>query len=268
MQNQLIVKGKGTDQYSTKQMAINFGKQFYEDYSQIEETVLEIKSNHSSKDITAFRDNQVSWVLRITEQLVSDKFYLEAENKISNVIGDKPYSDDYRLYHRLANIQTAINQTNKAEDNYRKALSIVDSDKNVWYDWIDMEHKRSRTPFAIIQAKEALNKTNNEITIVLQLLGMYKYQQKLEEFRKLADNSTNFYHSINDNDSLIKLLRYWKQIELSLLKDNKDVSNYFKVADMLIKLEDKETTLTIRREQLKIAKKSYGVNSAKYMAVW
>jgi len=100
--NNLIISENNN--YTVSQMAVNFVKQYYEDFEQIEDEVIEkknriIKSNYKSLDKAEIFLNGV-------HELIETNKYEEAESKLLNAI---EYIIDYRIYFELGKVQRILN---------------------------------------------------------------------------------------------------------------------------------------------------------------
>lgn len=257
VQNQLVVPNPNGDTFTMKKMAINFSRQFYDDFDKIEEEVEILRSNlQSNKDNSeVLTKRRETIILKRIDSLISNREFQEAENIIKNVIGDQPFSENAELHHKLAIVYKSLSQWEKANDFFMKATKLDPKNRTIWFDWIDMEDIKGRKGYAKSKAEQALVETNNDYLILNQLLNIHKYEKDFITFRDKAEKYLDYYKNNNRDDSYLKLLRYWKSVEFNLLREDKG-SKYFKLIDTLINEENSNhSRFSLVKEALKVAKK-------------
>lgn len=247
--NKLIIKLE-ENSYGISPMSINFVKQYYDNFEEIEEEVVGkkrilLRGINNQTDMIEIMINDI-------RNLLEENKYEEAEQKLLKALD---LTQDYRLYYELAKIQRILNKFSKAADNYKIAANLNPQNPKIWYDWINMEDNRGRYNIALNIIDQALEKTNNDVSIVLQKVNILKYKNKFVELRNIINENIEFYRRENRKEDLLRLLRNWKNIEYKLFKDGKQ-NKYFEVIEELISKEiDKEVKLQLLREELKAAKK-------------
>jgi len=247
--NKLIIK-IAENSFGISPMAINFVKQYYDNFEKIEDEVIG-KKRTLLKGISQNQD-KIDILINDVKNLVDENKYEEAEEKLMRALD---LSQDYRIYYELAKIQRTLNKFPKAADNFKIATSLNPKNAKIWYDWINMEDNRGRYNIALDIIDKALEATNNDVSIFLQKVGIYKFKGKFEEMRREIEEKLAFYEKEDRKEDYLRLLRNWKNIELKLFKDGKK-NEYLKVVEKLIdKEEDKEVKLHLLREELKVAQK-------------
>lgn len=247
--NKLVMLSK--QDYSISQLAINFVSQIYEQFGQFEDEVIQAKQAIFSTDYKP--KNKVDMLLETVNRHLEKNEYVEAEVFLSDLI--LHYKNDYRLYYELAKIQRVLKKFPKSVENFKEATILEPNNKKIWYDWIDMEDSSQRHGIALSLIDDALEKTNRDISILIQKLYIYKFKKDYDKLRKEVRKYTNIYISESRKDDYIKLLRTWKNIEYGLIKEEQE-SQYIEAAEELISEEpDKEKQLQILYELLRVAKK-------------
>ncbi len=247
--NKLIIK-LSESSYGISPMSINFVKQYYENFEEIEDEVIG-KKRILLKGINKLKD-KIDILINDVGNLIEENRYEEAEQKLLKALD---VNQDYRIYYELAKTQRVLNKFSRAADNFKKATSLNPKNVKIWYDWINMEDNRNRYNIALDIIDKALDATNNDVSIFLQKVSIYKFKEKFEEMRKEIEDKITLYEKENRKEDYLRLLRNWKNIELKLFKDGKK-SEYFKVVENLInKEENKEVRLQLLREELKVARK-------------
>ncbi len=254
--NKLIVQ-IDENSFGISPMSINFVKQYYENFEEIEEEVV------GKKRILFKAENKpqdkIDILINDIRNLLEENKYEETEQKLLKALD---LSQDYRIYYELAKIQRTLNKFSKAADNFKIASSLNPKNSKIWYDWINMEMQRLRFNIALDIIDRALKATNNNVSIFLQKISIYKYKEKFEDIKKEFEDKIKFYEKENRKEDCLRLLRNWKNIEYRLIKERKK-NEYFEVVEKLIDREDdKEVKLQLLREAFKMAKK---VNSADLM---
>jgi len=258
--NKLIVK-LGENSYGISPMSINFVKQYYDNFEEIEDEVIG-KKRILLKGINNQKD-KIDILINDVRNLLEENKYEEAEQKLLKALD---LSQDYRIYYELARIQRTLNKFSKAADNFKIATSLNPNNAKIWYDWINMEDHRGRYNIALDIIDKALEATNNDVSIYLQKIGIYKYKEKFDEIRKEIEDKIMFYERENRKEDYLRLIRNWKNIEYKLFKDGKK-NKYFEVVEKLIaKEEDKEVKLQLLREELKVAKKVRDISLIKSLS--
>ncbi len=248
IENKLVSQFQ-SNSYTISQMAINFVKQYYDNFEQIEDEVIGKKQSLLSRTSINKLD-KVDILINSVRSLIEKNEYEEAEKTLSKALD---VSQDYRIFYELAKIQRILNKFSKAADNYRIATRLNPTNSKIWYDWINMEDNRNRYNIAMQIIEEALLKTHNNISIVLQKVSILKYKNKILELREEIEDKLKFYERENRKEDYIKLLRNWKGLEYKLFKD-KGETKYFEVIEKLIDFEaDKEIKLQLLREELNSA---------------
>jgi len=258
--NKLIIQ-LGENSYGISPMSINFVKQYYENFEEVEEEVVG-KKRMLLKGINKQKD-KIDILINDVISLLEENKYEEAEQKLIKALD---LSQDYRIYYELAKIQRIMNKFSKAADNFKMATSSNPQNPKIWYDWINMEDNRGRYNIALDIIDRALKATNNDVSIFLQKISIYKYKGKFSDMRKEIEDKIKFYEKENRKEDCLRLLRNWKNIEYRLIKDRKK-NKYFEVVEKLIDREnDKEVKLQLLREGLKIAKKVRDISLIKHLS--
>ena len=241
------------NEYTISQMAINFVKQYYEDFGKIEDEIVE-KKNKIVKSSYSIPD-KVDLFITSTRQLIEDNKFEEAEIKLLNTL---EHIHDSRIYFELAKVQRTLNKFLKAEDNFRLATELNPKDIRCWFEWINMEDNRGRHNIALQLTEKALEKTNNDVSILNQRINILKYLKQMDQMRNEIKYYLNKYDEENRLEDNLRLLRNWKNIEYNLLKENlMNPTHYFEAVDNLIKKEsDIEIKIQLSREALKVAEKT------------
>lgn len=247
--NKLIVLNN-SGEYSVNQMAINFVKQYYENFEKIEDEVVGKKTKILKGERKL--NDRIDILLNSVELLIQSNDYEKAEEELLKALD---IAQDYRIYFELAKIQRILNKYSKASDNFRIATEFNPTDAKIWYEWINLEDSRGRYNIALEIIDRALDKTNKDVSIVNQKINIYKYKKEFDMLRTIANQFLDFYKLEKRTDDYIRLLRSWKNIEYKLVLEDKK-SNYLNAADLLIEAENEpEIKLQILNEQLNIVRK-------------
>jgi len=243
-----LISLTNSDEYIISNMSINFVKQFYEDFEEIED-----KIDYSLlKKPVVKSDDKVDIFLNKTLLLLEKNEYDEAERHLLKAL---EVSHDYRIYYELAKIQKISNKFAKASDNFRIATELSPKNVKIWYEWINMEDIRGRFNIAFQIIDKGLEKTDNDVSIFLQKLNIFKYKKKFNELREEVKKYTSIYNESGRHTDNLKLLRGWKVIEYTLLKDNQQ-NNYIQAVESLLENEDdKEVRLQLLREATRACKR-------------
>jgi len=250
--NNLIVITK-ENEYFISQMAVNFVRQYYDDFGNIEDEII-AKKNKIIKSGYRMLDKVDLFLNRIRELIDNNKFE-DAESILSNALSVMP---DPRVYFELAKVQRNLNKFIKADDNFRMATELNPRDIRVWYEWINMEDNRGRHNIAIQLTEKALEKTNNDVSLVIQRVNILKFQKEFEQLREEVKKYLKIYDKEQRQEEYLRLLRSWKNIEYNIIKEGFNRSEcYFEALKMLIEKEDEiETKIQLCREGLRIANKT------------
>jgi len=250
--NNLIVITK-ENEYCISQMAINFVKQYYDDFGKIEDEVIE-KKNKIVKSGYKVPD-KVDLFLNSIRELIDNNKFEEAETKLLDALDVMP---DSRIYFELAKVQKILNKYIKAEDNFRIATELNPKDVRVWFEWINMEDNRGRHNIALQLTERAIEKTNNDVSLVIQRINILKFQRKFDQLRNEVKHYLEIYDKEQRQDEYLRLLRNWKNIEYNFIKEASiQPKHYFEAIEMLIEKEgDIEIKIQLCREALNVANKT------------
>lgn len=259
--NNLIILLENNE-YSMSTMAINFVRQFYEDFGKLEDEIVE-KKNKVVRSGYRIPD-KVDLFINSTRELIDNNEYEEAETKLLKSLDA---IIDHRIYFELAKIQRMLNKFVRAEDSFRQATELNPKDAKIWYEWINMEDNRGRHNIAIQLADKALEKTNNAVSIVNQKVNILKFLKKYEEMRQEVKRYLGIYEKEQRIDEHLRLLRNWKIIEYNLIKDGGYKTDYyFEAIEYLIERDsDLETKIQLSREALRIAERITQKNKIYYL---
>ncbi len=246
-----LVTSLGNNSYGISPMAISFVRQYYDNFEEIEEEVVG-KKRILLRGINSNNKDKIDILINDVRNLLEENKYEEAEQKLLKVLD---LNRDYRIYYELAKVQRILNKFSRASDNYKMATNLNSKNPKIWYDWVNMEDNRGRYNIALNIIDQALAKTNNDVSIVLQKVNILKYLNKFKELRNLINEKLTFYRKEGRKEDFLRLLRNWKNIEYRFLKEGKE-SNYFSVVEKLINNEEeKEIKLQLLGEELKMAVK-------------
>ena len=247
LENKLIFS-TNKDEYDISPMAINFVKQYFEDFDKIEEEVITIINSIVRNTIV--QDNIDLFIERV-HTLTNNLQFTEAETLLLNVIEKH---EDHRLYFELGNTQAKMKKKSKASDNFKRATELAPNNKNAWFEWINIE-MYSRIGIALSIANNALEATNFDISIAMQTLDIYKFRKEHENMREFAKAILQRFDNNNRKDDCLKFLSHWKSVEYNLLRDKLD-NRYLDVIEKLIYIEpEKETLLELYKEELVVCGK-------------
>jgi tetratricopeptide (TPR) repeat protein len=171
--NNLITITKDNE-YVISQMAINFVKQYYDDFGEIEDKIVEKKNKIVKGGYKAL--DKVELFLNSIRELIDNNRFEEAETKLLDALDVMP---DPRIYFELAKVQKALNKFLKAEDNFRIASELNPTNAKIWFEWINMEYNRGRHNIALQLTEKAIEKTNNDVSLVLQRINILKFQRAI-----------------------------------------------------------------------------------------
>lgn len=239
------------NEYTISQMAINFVKQYYEDFGKVEDEIIAKKNIIVSGGYKS--PDKVELFLNTIKQLIEQNKFEDAEDKLLNAL---EIMADYRVYFELAKVQKILNKFIKAEDNFKIATELNPRDIKVWFEWINMEDNRGRHNIALQLIDKALEKTNNDISIALQKISILKYKKDFDKMRLDIKNFLSLYQKEERTEEYLRLLRNWKNIEYNLIKENllRTDNFYFKAIDNLIEKEPElETKIQLANEAKRIA---------------
>jgi tetratricopeptide (TPR) repeat protein len=250
--NNLIVITKDNE-YVISQMAINFVKQYYDDFGEIEDKIVEKKNKIVKGDYKEL--DKVELFLNSIRELIDNNRFEEAETKLLDALDVMP---DPRIYFELARVQKALNKFLKAEDNFRIASELNPTNAKIWFEWINMEDNRGRHNIALQLTEKAIEKTNNDVSLVLQRINILKFRRQFDQLREEVKHYLEIYDKKERQDDYLRLLRNWKHIEYNLFKEtSSQPKHYFEAVEMLIEKEsDIETKIQLCREALKISNKT------------
>ena len=240
------------NEYTVTPMAINFVRQYYDDFGDIEDRIVEkknkiVKSRYKAPD-------KVDLFLNSIRELIDNNRLEEAEQKLLDGLG---LMLDPRIYFELAKVQSDLNKFIKAEDSFRQATELNPKNIKAWWEWINMEDKKGRHNIALQLTEKALEKTNNDISILLQRINILKYLRKYDQIRKEVKSYLAIYEKEERLDEILRLLRNWKHIEYNLVRsENFKPDSYFEGLEKLINKEtDLEIKIQLSREGLNVARR-------------
>lgn len=251
MDNKLIMQID--NEYTVTPMATNFVRQYYDDFGNFEDEIVE-KKNKIVK-VGYKTPDKVDLFLNSIRELVDSNRLEEAEEKLINGLD---LMLDSRIYFELAKIQRDLNKFIKAEDSFKQATELNPKDIRIWWEWINMEDKRGRHNIALQLTEKALEKTNNDISLLLQRIGILRFLGKYDQMRKEVKYYLENYEKEERLDETLRLLRNWKNIEYNLVRnENANPNSYFEAIEKLIyKESDLDTKIQLSREGLNIAKRT------------
>ena len=252
--NNLITITKDNE-YVISQMAINFVRQYYDDFGKIEDKIVEEKEKIANSGYK-IPDNVELLFLNKVRGLIDNNRYEEAETTLLSALDVIPDADA-RIYFELAKVQKKLKNFYKAEDSFRFASEVNPKDANIWREWIDMEYDLERYSIALHLTKKALEKTNNDVRLVIQRMGILKHRGQVDQMREEIKKYLDIYDKEGRQGDYLRLLRYWKTIEHNLFKETPiQPKYYFEAVEMLIEKEiDIETGIELCREALEISDK-------------
>jgi tetratricopeptide (TPR) repeat protein len=238
------------NQYVISQMAINFVKQYYDDFGEIEDEIIEKKNKIVKGDYKEL--DKVELFLNGIRELIDNNRFEEAETKLLDALDVMP---DPRIYFELARVQKVLNKFLKAEDNFRIASELSPKNTKIWFEWINMEYNRGRHNIALQLTEKAIEKTNSDVLLVLQRINILKFRRQFDQLRKEVKRYLEIYDKEGRQDEYLRLLRTWKNIEYNLFKERSvRPKHYFEAVEMLIEKEsDIETKIELYKEALKIS---------------
>jgi len=250
--NNLIVVTK-ENEFSISQMAINFVRQYYDDFGEIEDEIIEKKNRIVKNSYKAL--DKVDLFLNSIRELIDSNKFEEAETKLLDALGVIP---DSRIYFELAKVQKTLNKFLKAEDSFKMAAELNPQNIKIWFEWINMEDNRGRYNIALQTSEKALERTNNDVSLVIQRINILKFQRKFDQLRNEVKHYLEIYDKEQRRDEYLRLLRNWKSIEYTLINEAFiQPEQYFEATEMLIeKEEDIEIKIQLCREALKVANKT------------
>lgn len=249
--NKLIKQNES--EYTITPLAINFVRQYFDDFWSVEDIIIKEKNKVISSGYKVF--DKVELFINSTKELINEDKLEEAEEKLIKALDAM---QDSRVYFELAKVQWDLNKFMKAVDNFRIASELNPSDVTIWKEWINREDKKGRHNIALELTRRALEKTNADVSILIQRINILKYFRKYEQLREEANAFLEKYKKEERGEEIIKLLRTWKNIELTLFKDeNVNAKEYFYLVDMLVERESEiEIKIQLLREALRVAEKS------------
>lgn len=242
------------NEYSVTQMSINFVRQYFEDFGKVEDEIIEKKNKLINSRYASI--DKVDVFINSVRELIDNNRFEEAESKLLEALD---VMRDYRIHFELAKVQRTLNKFMRAEDNFKVATELNPKDIRIWYEWINMEENRNRYNIALQLTGKALEKTNNDISILLQKINILKYRRKFEDIRNEVNNYLKLYEKEERYDDSLMLIRSWKNIEHKRVKDdNAKPNHYFAVLEILVEKEnDLETKIQLLDEALKITKRTH-----------
>lgn len=247
-----LIKEEENEHYGTYPMANNLAMQIYSDMEEMEKVVMT-----QANEIKTIVDKAGRY-LNSAQIEINRRDYKAAELILASGIELFPY--DHRLYHAMADLDLRLGRKSRADENYKEASERDPSNSIIWYDWIAMDFNAKQFPTAIKRAREAIKKTNWDITIVNLLMDIFFAEGKEAEWRKLVIDVQKIYafkdrKQGNGNLELIALLRHWKTLEYKLYKSDKH-NEYFQAAETLIvAIDDPCIKLELLNEELQAAEK-------------
>lgn len=241
------------NEYTISQMGINFVRQYYDDFGIVEDEVIE-KKNKIVKSGYKIQD-KVDIFLNSVRELTDANKFEEAEEKLLNAL---EVMHDYRIYFELGKVQRILNKFIRAEDNFRMATELNPKDTKIWFEWINMEDNRGRHNIALQLTEKALEKTNKDVSILIQRINILKFRRYFDQLRQEVKYYLKIYEKEQRQEEYLRILRNWKNIEYKLIKEMYvNPSYYFEAVENLIEKEtDLEVKINFVNEALKIAKKS------------
>ncbi len=253
IENKLIYNS-GKDEFGISQMAINFTKQYFDDFGEVEDKVIGLKEAIVKNP--ALQDNIDLFIERVRTMTANLQF-AEAEKILHNAI---ERNEDFRLYYELAKIQSVLKKNSKASENYKRATELSPFNRNVWFDYITLERSSGRSHIALSVAKNAIDNTHDDVSIVILVVDIYKFRKEFENMRHFSKTYLDKYKNQNKNSENLKLLQHMKSVEFRILKDEykyKENSEfYFEIIDLLFKSEsDQQLQLELLQEQIPVCRK-------------
>lgn len=253
IENKLIYNS-GKDEFGISQMAINFTKQYFDDFGEVEDKVIGLKEAIVKNP--ALQDNIDLFIERVRTMTANLQF-AEAEKILHNAI---ERNEDFRLYYELAKIQSVLKMNSKASENYKRATELSPFNRNVWFDYITLERSSGRSHIALSVAKNAIDNTHDDVSIVILVVDIYKFRKEFENMRHFSKTYLDKYKNQNKNSENLKLLQHMKSVEFRILKDEykyKENSEfYFEIIDLLFKSEsDQQLQLELLQEQIPVCRK-------------
>jgi tetratricopeptide (TPR) repeat protein len=247
----LIARNSG--QYIISPMALNFVRQNYS-FEEFENSLMPtFRAVVTNQPISA-----ADRLLGEVERLINENKYQDAEDYLDKFLEDffEDKLDYAKLHYHLAIVQKFLQKFKKAALSFEKATNLDQRNSKIWFDRIIFEGDRARHDIAILLCEQALSHTNHDVSILNQLLNIYKYKQNWKQLRITAHSYLDIYKKNNRVEDSIRLLRSWKQMELNLVKNGSDIQKYLEVSNKLIEIEeDKEIRLQIMREILNVVTK-------------
>lgn len=243
-------------QYVVSQMALNFVRQGYTNFNELEEETLGIY-----REIVKGQNllSPVDLHLNSAKNLMDQTRVQEAETYLLDCL-TQLYENklDYaKLHHQLGHVQKSLQKTNKAAYSFEEATKFDPRNAKFWFDRILFEQDR-RGPAKIVSLCElALEGTNDDVAIAIQLINFYKYKHDHNSLKETTKRCLEKYKAQNRKEDTVRLLRSWKQAEHSLLKNTSTKGSYIESAETLVKWEeDKEVKLQILRELARVVVRS------------
>jgi len=254
--SKLIILDK--DEYNISQMAVNFVRQYYDEFESFENEIVGLKTKIDRNDrnikdkVDVFLDN-VKFNLEENKYQEAEEFLLKSLDVYN----------DARLYYEIAKVQRVLNKFSKASDNFRLATQLAPNNVKIWYDWINMEDSRQRHNIALNLIDQALIDTNNDVSIIIQKISIYRYKKEYFRLRQEIKHHLEVYEYEQRFEDYKKLLRSWKSIEYTLTKEG-SLDTYIEVAELLAsKEEDKELGLQVLNELFKVLNRARASDQAR-----
>lgn|GEM_PF-1084264 len=240
------------NEYSISQMAINFVRQYYEEFESFEDQIIGLKDRIVQGGRNKGR-NRADLFLDAVRAYVEENKYEEAE---IHLIKSLDVYQDARLYHELAKVQRVLNKFSKASDSFKMATQLEPQNPRIWYDWINMEDSRQRHNVALHLATQALENTGNNVSVLIQMLNIYKFRREYDQIRRKARYFLEKYEENEQREFSRKLLRHWKSIEYHVARGGGSLKYYIEVTEMLLEREDDiETQLQLLAEMHKVIRR-------------
>ncbi len=238
-------------EYGISQMAVNFVRQYYEEFEQFEDEIIGLKDKISQGNHRP--QSRVDVFLDTVRAYIEENKYEEAEEHLLKALD---VHQEARLYYELAKIQRVLNKFTKASDSFAMATQLDPHNAKIWYDWINMEDARQRHNIALHLAQKALDNTHNNVSIVIQMLNIHKYRRDYEIIRRKVKFFLKRYREEGEGESARKLLRYWKSVEYHVARSGGPIEFYVKASELLYQEEeDLEARLQILLEMYKVIKR-------------
>ncbi len=238
---------------SVNMMAMHFVQRKYKTYNSAEQEVMEFK-NVLMQQVTDEKDELEVMLEHIDKKLIAEKKYNRAEIRLQKLLDMR---QDARIYHKIATVQTAKGEYDRAFNNFEMAIQLDERAVQPWLDWIDMEDAQGelRRETAIMQAQKALQATNAHINVLKRLLDLYAKYERFPEMRAAMKNHRKKFQADPQRKlDLLSLLRHSADIERQMPDLNSEGNLYLENINKLINYEtDIYTRLDYLHEKRKVA---------------